>query len=593
MGNKPSIPDAPDINEFLPVQGYMYSTDGNIQKLSEEQMLWIKRVMYNAKAKNILIDKIDVDTPWKDFIIQNGSYVDTWTDDQKAGFAALYLEPLCLLQDTLATNLRNQYAFMEGNYTIENDRKHWLGYTMWTDTKTLYLTNPFPILKAKVSSNSKLGIPPNYYIFTQTDFDKFEAKAQWALDHGFDINKLPNNPIFSLNVEAPLSEEDSKLMQVMGIATDIITSLSVVFELAFTIVAFLTLGVAAIIKQMLTLASEVAYLVGAYDQLFELVSNAAPEVFGLNQLNEVTAELAPEVQQLNVIERSFDETVNVTDPIMNQDVSKMSVEETADLVAYTEGVIDDTDDQINEATALYNNFNGIAPELEKEQIARASVDILKHPMFYGIVTGMTATATISGPTCLRLIKNICRTILTKIQTIVRSNIRYIKGVFTRKINKLKLKRTAQKNRLNELKSQLKNKAWKEKRKLDDIMRKAREKLKSQIKAEMKKFRKRIGQEIKDQLSKLKISDFELPSTTKTVTAIGLITALFTGGLEFFTHLLEKLIALIPEIKDLIEVALKLLAYGIDTLFILGFIAPAIGIMYGTVWIIHKIENRHD
>lgn len=593
MGNKPSIPDAPDINEFLPVQGYRYSTDGDISKITDEQYLWIKRVMYNAKVKNILVDKIDVDTPWKDFILQNGSYVDTWTEDQKSQFAALYLEPLCLLQDTLATNIRNQYAFMEGNYTIENERKHWLGYTVGVDTKTLYLNNPFPILKAKVSSNTKIGIPPNYYIFTQTDFDKFEAKVQWALDHGFDISKLPSNSIFSLNVEAPLSEEDSKLMQVMGIAVDIITALSIVGELGFTIAAFFTLGIAALIKQLITLASEIAYLTTAYDELFKLVSNAAPSAFGLEQLNEVTAEYAPEVQELAIIERTFDTTVETSDPIINQDTSRMTIEEHAELVAYTENVVDDTDDQINEATILYNDFNANAGQIEKDQVERASIGILRTPMFYGIVTGMTAGATLAGPTCLRLLKNICRTILSKIQFIVRSNIRYIKGVFTKKLNKLKLKRVKQKDKLNELKAKLKDKANKERRKLDDIMRKAREKLKSQIKAEMKKLRKRIAEEIRDRIKDFKIPDIELPSTAKTVTAIGLITALFTGGLEFITHLLEKLIALIPEIKDLIEVVLKLLSYGVDTLFILGFIAPALGIMYMTVALIQKLENRHD
>lgn len=591
MGNQPSLPDAPDINEFLPVQGYMYSTDGGIDKLTDEQMLWIKRVMYNAKAKNILVDKIDVDTPWKDFILLNGSYVDTWSEDQKSGFAALYIEPLCLLQDTLSTTLRNQYAFMEGNYTVTNEKESWLGYTWGTDTQTLYLTNPFPVLKAKVSSNTKIGIPPNYYIFTQTDFDKFEAKVQWALNHGFDINKLPNTSIFNLNVEAPLSDEESKLMQAMGIAVDIISALSVVVELAFTIVGFLTLGIALAIRQLIVFANEVAMLTGAYNELFKLVGDAAPEVFGLSQLNEVTAEYAPEVKELAIIERTFDTTVETSDPIMNQDTSRMTIEEHAELVAYTENVVDDTDDQINEATVLYNDFNANAGTIEKNQIEIAITDILKAPMFYGIVSGMIAGATLTGPACLRMLKNICRTILSKIQTIVRSNIRYIRGVFTKKLNKLKLKRTKQKDKLNELKAKLKDKAAKEKRKLDEIMRKAREKLKSQIKAEMKKLRKRIAEEIRDRLKDFKMPDIELPSAAKTVTIIGLITALFTGGLEFLTHLLEKLIALIPEIKDLIEVVLKLLAYGVDTLFILGFIAPAIGIMYMTVALIYKLENR--
>ena len=63
-------------------------------------------------------------------------------------------------------------------------------------------------------------------------------------------------------------------------------------------------------------------------------------------------------------------------------------------------------------------------------------------------------------------------------------------------------------------------------------------------------------------------------------------------IQFAIHVIKQLIKLLPDIRDLIKVAVKLLKYGVETTKIMLLIAPVILIFYFAVYLIQVFQNKY-
>lgn len=62
--------------------------------------------------------------------------------------------------------------------------------------------------------------------------------------------------------------------------------------------------------------------------------------------------------------------------------------------------------------------------------------------------------------------------------------------------------------------------------------------------------------------------------------------------QFGIHIVKQLIKLLPDIKDLIKVAIRLLKYGVETTKILLLIAPVVLILYFYAYLIQVFQNKY-
>jgi len=63
-------------------------------------------------------------------------------------------------------------------------------------------------------------------------------------------------------------------------------------------------------------------------------------------------------------------------------------------------------------------------------------------------------------------------------------------------------------------------------------------------------------------------------------------------IEFAIHIIKQLIKLLPDIRNLIKVAVKILKYGVETTKIMLLIAPLILIFYFSVYLIQVFQNKY-
>ncbi len=63
-------------------------------------------------------------------------------------------------------------------------------------------------------------------------------------------------------------------------------------------------------------------------------------------------------------------------------------------------------------------------------------------------------------------------------------------------------------------------------------------------------------------------------------------------IEFAIHIIKQLIKLLPDIRDLIKVAVKLMKYGVETTKIMLLIAPVLLIFYFAVYLIQVFQNKY-
>lgn len=636
MGSRPSRPKEPDlpppphVDTFPYVKGYIYTPEG-ADIIDQNLENWVRICLYNQFDRNyhkLQNGILSQDEQFRLLYIKSdfGPYNNNWTNEQKNLIYGIQLQNYCIVDINMYNNLLNNiwkatvinnpftlYLTFIIQYTsfIDNKEESYLfdrliSITSMRDEQwsydnihkqNYYVLNQTiaPKLVYKIESNSNLNIinGNQYYILNNDCYEYLELILQCAVQKGMPMENIPKDSNFNFDINPPeaYDDNDSELLKKMGIAFEVIKWLSVAVEIAFGIAAFFTFGIAEIIKQLIALTNEIIRLTGAYDDLLQVIENATPDIFNLIDYNDDELEQLDEVQPIKQLEEELNQNPSILAADVDYNYDDLSLDQLAALSILTNEAMDETNRIDTHMTNFMTDYDAQQESMEERELENSIKDILKHPAFIGIITGMTAMVVFAGPRCLKLLKNAAKRIFGKAKEWVKKIRNKIRNKVKSKAVKIKSTKAKLKSRKQKIDSVLKKKVGKEKDKLDAIIKKWKEILKKEVKEHMKEYRNKFIEDIVESLKKFKIKEVELPSTAKTVTAISIVTLLVGGGIDFFKNVFDQLIKLLPELKDLIEVAFKLMSYGVDTFFIMSFIGPAVAILYMTIALIHKLEYR--
>lgn len=217
-------------------------------------------------------------------------------------------------------------------------------------------------------------------------------------------------------------------------------------------------------------------------------------------------------------------------------------------------------------------------------------DIAKNPIFYGIIFGMIGMAVMLRGKCAKYLKRIGRQIATKVKEFVKNNFNKLKEAFNKVLTRIRQKRNTLKTRLNKS-------ANTSKQILKQITKAEEKLLKKEAKSNFKKFAKDVAKRIADKLKSFKVRSgmkaiFRRLNSQFFKKMIKFAIRSLDEMFSFLKHFLERMIRIIPHLKQLIASLIILVQLGVETTLILLFLAPILGILYGYVLLIQYFENKY-